>query len=69
MTVEADFQRFYGLNPLDLGWYRFCRLLRGLPPESTFVGLLASERERERQLEDSRARRYAFALESGAFDD
>lgn len=32
--VDADFQRFYQLDPLDISLARFLRLLSGLPPES-----------------------------------
>lgn len=65
MIVEADFQRFYGLNPLDLGWGRFCRLLRGLPPESGLLSALAREGSEAWTAADDRASRIAFALEHG----
>ncbi len=35
-AIEADFQRFYQLDPLDLGWRRFRALLSNLPEDSAF---------------------------------
>lgn len=35
-AIEADFQRFYGLEPLRVGWRRFRVLLRNLPAEAMF---------------------------------
>jgi hypothetical protein len=65
VIVEADFQRFYGLDPLELGWGRFCRLLRGLPPESGLLAALAQDQADASAAEDARVARVAFALEHG----
>ncbi len=32
--VEADFRRFYQVDPFDLTWRKFINLLGGLPGES-----------------------------------
>lgn len=68
MIVEADFQRFYGLDPMEIGWGRFCRLLRGLPPESGLITALAREQSEASAAEDARVARVAFALEHGDVD-
>lgn len=35
-AVEADFQRYYRLEPLRIGWRRFRVLLANLPGEAMF---------------------------------
>ena len=35
--VESDFQRFYQLDPLSIGWRRFLVLFKTLSPDGVFA--------------------------------